>query len=62
MAHKFCGKTQEEMKQILYFMCDIEDETELTEEEQDMFDIAIQCVALVANRMNDDRPIVWDDE
>ena len=53
------------MKQVLYFMCDIEDEVRLTEDERDMYDIAVQCVAAVMNRMIpgcEDRPLVWDEE
>lgn len=53
------------MKQVLYFLCDCEDEIELSEDERDMYDVAVQCVAAVLNRMVDgceDRPIMWDED
>ena len=52
------------MKNVLYTMCDIEDVIELTEAEQDAFDIAIQCVTTIMNMMNCDDPVAmeWDDE
>ena len=61
MEHRYCGKTQEEMNGILDRMCMLEDRLELDDEEQEAFDIAIQCVTTVMNRMLDDRPITWDD-
>ena len=64
MARKFCGLAQEELMKAMYLICDLEDEVELDKNERKLYDAAIQCVALVANRMNedDDRPIYWDDE
>ena len=64
MGHKYCGKNWDEMKNVLYTMCDIEDVIELTEAEQDAFDIAIQCVTTIMNMMNCDDPVAmeWDDE
>ena len=32
----------------------------MTEEEQEDYDIAIQCVTTALNRMLDDKPIEWD--
>ena len=61
MEHKYCGKTWEQMNNILDTMCEIEDKAELTSEEQEAFDIAIQCITTVMNRMTDDKPIEWDD-
>ena len=61
MERKYCGKTLEQMNKILDTMCDIEDRIELTDEEQETFDIAIQCVTTVMNRMTDNKPITWDD-
>ena len=64
MATKFCGKTQEEIKEILYFMCECEDELKLTAEDEEKYDIAIQCISVVFNHMYEcskDKPIVWDD-
>ena len=62
MERKYCGKSWADMNVILNIMCDIEDRIELTDGEQDAFDIAIQCVTTVMNRMTDDKPIEWDDE
>ena len=62
MERKYCGNTWKQMNDILTTMCEIEDRIELTDEEEDAFDIAIQCVATVMNRMTDNRPIEWDDE
>ena len=64
MERKYCGKTWDEMNKVLDTMCDIEDRVELSEDEQDAFDIAIQCVTTVMNRMKCDKPIAfeWDDE
>jgi len=61
MKRKYCGKTWDDMNTILNIMCDIEDRIELSDEQQEAFDIAIQCVTTVMNRMKDDRPIEWDD-
>lgn len=59
---KYCGLNHDDMCNVLTTMCEIENIIELTKEEQDAFDIAIQCVATVLNRMVDDSPIEWDDE
>ena len=62
MEHKYCGKTWEEMNKVLDKICYLEDQFDgMTKEEIDAFDIAIQCVTTVMNRMKDDRPIAWDD-
>ena len=63
MPRKFCGKTQDEMRQVLFFLCDIEDEIDhMTDAEQEMFDVAVQCVTTIINRMDNDHPISWDEE
>ena len=49
---KYCGKSLKEMNEILSIMCDIEDRIELTDEEQDAFDIAIQCITTVINGLS----------
>ena len=41
-------------------MSNIEDMNELTEDEELAFDISIQCVTEVINRMNDDKPIAFE--
>lgn len=66
MERKYCGLTWEQMNEVLDTMCNIEDRVEeigwQEVGEQDAFDIAIQCITTVMNRMKDDRPIEWDDE
>ena len=57
---KYCDKTWDDMNKVLDTMCEIEDRIELTDEETDTFDIAIQCITTVMNRMTDDKPITWD--
>ena len=59
---KFCGYTWQDMDRVLDLICDIENRTEMTSQQEDDFDIAVQCVALVMNRMKEDRPIAWDEE
>lgn len=48
------------MNDVLDKMCILEDELDLDDEMQGIFDIAIQCVTTVMNRMKDDKPIEWD--
>jgi len=43
-------------------MCELESKVNLSEEEWDMYDIAIQCVAVVINRMVDNKLIIFDEE
>ena len=62
MERKYCGKNWDDMNTVLNIMCDIEDRIELSDEQQEAFDIAIQCVTTVLNRMKEDRPIEWDDK
>lgn len=58
--HTYCGKTWEQMNRVLDIVCELEDRIEMTDEEQEAFDIAIQCITTVMNRMKDDSPIEWD--
>ena len=60
IEHKYCGKNWDDMNTVLNIMCDIEDRIELSDEQQEAFDISIQCVTTVLNRMKEDRPIEWD--
>ena len=60
-SRKFCGHDHASMNKILDTMCEIEDRIELTKDEEDAFDIAIQCITCIMNRMTDDRGIEWDD-
>ena len=41
-------------------MSKIEDLKDLSDEQQIAFDISIQCVTEVMNRMNDDKPIEFE--
>ena len=59
---KFCGYTWQDMDRVLDLICNIENRTEMTSQQEENFDIAVQCVTLVMNRLKDDRPIVWDEE
>mgnify|MGYP007133740405 CR=1 FL=1 len=56
----YCGYTHDDMNRVLDFMCNIEDQMELDDKQVNDFDVAIQCIATVMNRMVDDRPIEWD--
>lgn len=58
---RYLGLNRDEMRMVLHTMCRIEDENYYTPEEENAFDIAIQCVTTVMNRMADDRRITWDD-
>ena len=60
MERTYCGKNHQQMNKVLDTVCEIEDRIEMTEEEQEDYDIAIQCVTTVLNRMLDDKPIEWD--
>lgn len=57
---RYCGKNHDEMMKVLDKMCELEDKIELDDEMQDAFDIAIQCITTVMNRMVLDEPIIWD--
>ena len=48
------------MNEVLDIMCKFEDKIEMTNEEEEAFYIAIQCITTVINRMTDDKPIEWD--
>ena len=58
---KFCGLGYKELRDVLEFMCDIEPKIDLTNEERDKFDVAIQCVNTVLNCMVDNSPIEWNE-
>lgn len=61
MERKFYGLNRAEMNEVLNVMCDLEERvTFLTQEEEKAYDIAIQCVCQIVNRMADDKPINWD--
>ncbi len=48
---RYCGKTREEVKEILSILCAMQDDIAMTEEEDEAMEIAIQAVADVRNRM-----------
>ncbi len=58
----FCGKTHEQMNDILTFMLELEDKQDFSYDEDEKYDIAIQCIVTVMNRMIDNRPIEFDEE
>ena len=60
MERTFHGKTWKEMSEILSILCDLEDRVEMKKEEESAFDIALICVAAIANRMINNAPIDWD--
>lgn len=62
MAVKYCGKTRDQLNEILNFMCDVEDELDLNEDEQDKYDIALRCISTVMNRMLDRQPIDFEED
>ena len=57
---RFCGYTWDDMSRVLDTVCIVEDRVEMTEQEERDYDIAVQCVAAILNRMKDDKPINWD--
>lgn len=57
---KFCGYSWEDMDRVLTVICDVEDRVDMTDQEMNDYDIAVQCVAQVMNRMRDGKPIDWD--
>ena len=61
MERTYCGKTWEQMNKFRDTVCELEDQYQgMTKDEEEAFDIAIQCITTVMNRMKDDRPIEWD--
>ena len=60
MERTFHGKTRAEMNIVLNYMCLLKERLNVPEEEQENFDIAIQCITTVTNRMADNKMIEWD--
>ena len=60
MVRMFHGKTRAEMNCVLNYVCLLKDRLQIPKEEQDDFDIVIQCVATIVNRMVDNKMIEWD--
>ena len=60
MERTFHGKTRAEMNCVLNYICLLRDELQILIDKRDNFDIAIQCVATVTNRMADNKTIEWD--
>ena len=49
------------MNKVLNIMCELEERIpDMTKEEENAYDIAVQCVAQIANRMADGKQINWD--
>ena len=57
----YCGYDVGGMNRILDVLCRLEDGILMTDEEQDAFDIAIQCVSDMVNRLNG-IPVEWEDD
>lgn len=55
----FCGQNWAGMDNVLTTICELEDRIEMTDQEE-AFDIAVQCVSQIMNRMQDGGPINWD--
>lgn len=61
MQNMFCGLNRSQMNQVLNVVCELEDRIpDLTEEEQNAYDIGIQCITQIIIRMADNKPIKWD--
>ena len=58
----YCGKTHDEMKKILYTMMDLEDTLALSFSEREAFDVSIQCISTIINRMTDNKLVFEDIE
>ena len=57
---KFCGYSWDDMNRVLDLICKVEDQVEMTDQETDDYDIAVQCVSQIMNRMQDGGPINFD--
>ena len=56
----YCGLTHSQLSNILTVMSGLEDLAEnMTEEEHTAFDVSLQCVTEVMNRMKDGKPIEY---
>lgn len=56
----YCGLNYSQLDKVLTIMSQIEDKKDLTEQQQIAFDISVQCVTEVMNRMKDDKPITFE--
>lgn len=56
----FCGVDWSGLEEVLNTMCELEDKIKLTDKEESCFDIAIQCVTQIMNRMVDGKEINFD--
>lgn len=59
-SRKFCGMDWADMDRMLDRFCWLEDDSMITDEEQEALDIAIQCMVQIMNRMIDGKRINWD--
>ena len=60
MERTFCGLNRAQLNVVLNTMCELEERIpDLTDEEQDMYDIGVQCVCQIVNRIADNKPINW---
>lgn len=56
----YCGLSHKQLSNVLTVMSGLEDLAEnMTEEEHIAFDVSLQCVTEVMNRMKDGKPIEY---
>ena len=60
MERTFKGRNRAQMNKILDLMYLLKDQLLLTDEETADYDIAMQCVVTITNRMADNKPLEWD--
>lgn len=57
----YCGLNQKQLDKIITIMSEIEDKKKLTERQKMAFDISVQCVTEIMNRMQDGKPIEFEE-
>ena len=61
MERTFRKLTRSQLNEVLNVVCGLEKRIQdMTEEEKHAFEIGVQCIAQILNRMADDKPINWD--
>lgn len=60
MDRTFHGRTKDEMKQVLYLFSDLEEEVDLNEEEQILYDLGIRCIASIIDQLDGESPLDED--
>lgn len=59
----YCGLNHKQLDSVMTIMSKLEDDPRLnlTQSEMEAFDISIQCVTEIMNRMVDKKPIEFED-